>query len=191
MYEERMASKGSIMGIGNIETSPIEYNLKVSMNIHNVFLSLLFLTLTVDAYGTSGDSILRNAEKNFKEYKYCNLGSYQHTKFKIKNEKWDICYANNHLKIITIKYFKKTVKYEESYFIRSGKFEYAFEQETEQTTGYRWNCEFAIINEKQATILSSLGHGKTEDENWDPDEIIGMYKVRIKQLEELEKQSTH
>ena len=160
------------------------------MKIYYVLISLVFLTQTLYAYGTPGDSIIRNSEKNFKAYEHCQLGSYQHTRFKVKNEKWDICYASNHLKIITIKYFKKTVKYEESYFIRSGIFEYAFEEETDHLTGSHWNCKFAIINEKEAMILSSLGHGKTEDENWDPDEIIGMYKVRIKQLEELENKAT-
>ncbi len=96
------------------------------MNTFKTFLILIFLSQAVYAYGTSGDSVLRNSDKNFKEYEYCQLDSYQHTRFKVKNEKWDICYASDHIKIITIKYFKKAVKYEESYFVRSGIFEYAF-----------------------------------------------------------------
>ena len=38
------------------------------------------------------------------------------------------------------------------------------------------------INIGFAEVLSSLGHGKTEDDNWDANEIIEMYRNRMKQL---------
>jgi len=33
----------------------------------------------------------------------------------------------------------------------------------------------------------SLGQGKTEDENWNPESIIGMYKNRISELNKMKK----
>ncbi len=157
------------------------------MNINNVFLSLVILSQTVNVFAAPSFMKSTNLEKINKQYRNCELESALRERFKSGIEKWDICYTNNQTKIITIKYFKKTVKYEESYFIRSGIFKYAFEQETDQLSGSSWNCKFGIINEKEAMIISSLGHGKTEDDNWDPNEIIGMYETRLKQLKELEK----
>ena len=33
----------------------------------------------------------------------------------------------------------------------------------------------------------SLGHGKTEDENWNPEAIVEMYEKRISELNKMKK----
>ena len=102
--------------------------------------------------------------------------------FKLKNAQWDICQANRQTKIITIMYKKQDVKYTELYFVRNGKLVYAFEEQIGGNNDWIWNCRFGIVDEKEAEVLSSLGHGKTEDDNWNPNEIIKMYKKRMIQL---------
>ena len=121
-------------------------------------------------------------ESNTKKYK-----NSKHEKFKQKNIQWDICTINKNSKIITIEYTQEETKnkrYKELYVVNHEKLQYAFEQESDSREGQEWiwNCQFAIIDETQAEVLSSLGHGKTEDDNWDANEIIEMYKNRMRQL---------
>ena len=49
-----------------------------------------------------------------------------------------------------------------------------------------WNCEFYIKNGKLIGLIS-LGHGKTEDDEWNPEIIFQMYKKRIAELSEIKK----
>ena len=122
-----------------------------------------------------------------KQIEYCKSKKSKHTTFKHKNVQGNICQAKRQTKIITINYKRKEMKYTESYVVRYGKLVYAFEQQMDDREGYEWiwNCQFGIVDEKEAEALSSLGHGKTEDDNWNPNEIIGMYKKRMEQMRRL------
>ena len=53
-------------------------------------------------------------------------------------------------------------------------------------TQMAWNCEFYAKNGKLIAIMS-LGHGKTEDEEWNPDVIFDMYKNRLTELKRIKK----
>jgi len=121
-----------------------------------------------------------------KQMEHCKSKKSKHKKFKLKDVQWDICQANKQTRIITIKHKKKEIKYTELYVIRHGKLVYAFEQQMDDRKGHEWiwNCQFGIVDEKEAEVLSSLGHGKTEDDNWDANEIIAMYKKRMHQLKD-------
>ena len=125
-----------------------------------------------------------------KQIDHCESKNSKHKHFKQKNIQWDICTINKNRKIITIEYTQEETKtkryteYKEFYVVNHKKLEYAFEQESDSREGQEWiwNCNFAIIDETQAEVLSSLGHGKTEDDNWDANEIIEMYKKRMREL---------
>jgi len=47
-----------------------------------------------------------------------------------------------------------------------------------------WNCEFYAENGELVALIS-LGHGKTEDEEWNPDVIFEMYKNRLTELKKI------
>ena len=47
-----------------------------------------------------------------------------------------------------------------------------------------WNCELYIEKGKLISLIS-LGHGKTEDDNWNPEVIIKMYKTRLTELKKI------
>ncbi|MHA7057780.1 hypothetical protein ACWGOQ_0011205 [Aquimarina sp. M1] len=49
----------------------------------------------------------------------------------------------------------------------------------------RWNCEFYIKNDTVFTSMS-LGHGKTENEEWNPNAIIEMYTKRLQEIEKIQ-----
>ena len=123
-----------------------------------------------------------------KQIEYCETKKSRHKTFTLKDAQWDMCQANKQTKIITIKYKIKEMKYTELYVVRYGKLVYAFEQQMDDREGHEWiwNCQFGIVDEKQAEVLTSHGHGKTEDDNWNPNEIIGMYKKRMKEMKKGE-----
>lgn len=52
-----------------------------------------------------------------------------------------------------------------------------------------WNCEYFTQNEE---ILSniSLGHGKTESEDWQAESIFERYQQRLKELKNFKNEST-
>jgi len=133
-----------------------------------------------------------NLPKIRKQIAHCKSKKSKHETFKRHNAQWDICQATQHMKIISIEYEvnetkkKRYTEHKEMYVVNRGKLEYAFEQQSDSRKGHQWiwNCQFAIINEKEAEVLTSLGHGKTEDENWDTNEIIEMYKKRMHQLKD-------
>ena len=111
------------------------------------------------------------------------------TNFTSNDNNWTICENDTETKIIKITYTKidKDVEYTELYLIQNGVLSSAFEQEVGIKNEWIWNAKYRIINGKYADVLSSLGHGKTEDGNWDPSSILGMYKKRMLELKNIKK----
>jgi len=112
------------------------------------------------------------------------------SEFNGKTEFWSVCKLDKGNRIIRIESFENETFYQEVYFELNGKLRYAKETENyNPKNGFaemKWNCEFFFENGKLMTNIS-LGHGKTEDENWNPESIIGMYKKRISELNEMKK----
>lgn len=110
------------------------------------------------------------------------------SEFNGKTEIWSICNLKNGNRFIRIESYKDETFFQELYFEKNGKLRYAKETENyNPTNGFaemKWNCEFFLENGKLMTNIS-LGHGKTEDENWSPESIIGMYKKRILELNKM------
>ncbi|KAA1239156.1 hypothetical protein [Aquimarina sp. RZ0] len=105
-------------------------------------------------------------------------------------EFWEFssCYKTN--KIISIMYYSNQTKFEELYVIQNDKLIYAKESEIgipiNSFDVITWNCQYYFNNEKLYTHIS-LGHGKTESENWNPESIIDTFQNRLIELEKIKK----
>jgi len=108
--------------------------------------------------------------------------------FNDKTEFWNICNLKNGNRIIKIESHEKETYYQEIYFEKNGELVYAKETENyipkNHFTQMSWNCEFYAENGELVALIS-LGHGKTEDEEWNPDVIFEMYKNRLTELKKI------
>lgn len=120
----------------------------------------------------------------------CNTQIDALTDFNGKAEFWRICDLKNGYRIISIESHKGSVYYQEIYFEKNGDLIFAKETENYMPKNHfiqmAWNCEFYAENGKLISLIS-LGHGKTEDEEWNPEIIFTMYKNRLKELEKIKK----
>ena len=112
------------------------------------------------------------------------------TDFNGKIEFWKICKLKNGNRILRIEFYEGDQYYQEIYFEKNESLVYAKELENylpkNRFIQMAWNCEFYIKNGKLVTWMS-LGHGKTENENWNPEIIFKMYKKRLIELERIKK----
>ena len=110
------------------------------------------------------------------------------TDFGKKKEFWRICNLDNNNRIIKIESHSEDTYYQEAYFERNGSLVYAAETERympkNHFTQQVWHCEFYINNGKLVTMMS-LGHGKTEMDDWNPNVIFEMYKGRLGEMEKI------
>lgn len=120
----------------------------------------------------------------------CNAEIDAVSDFNGKSEFWNICDLKNGNRIIKIESHNADTFYQEIYFENNGNLIYAKETENympkNHFTQMAWNCEFYIQNGELITLVS-LGHGKTEDDEWNPDVIFDMYKNRIAELNKIKK----
>ncbi|WP_162984966.1 hypothetical protein [Mesonia aquimarina] len=111
------------------------------------------------------------------------------TDFNGKTEFWRICETDNGKRIIQIDSHKETVLYEEVYYEQNGELIYAEESikymPINHYTLQPWTCQFYAENGKLVSLMS-LGHGKTEDDEWNPEIIFEMHKNRIAELNKIE-----
>ncbi len=112
--------------------------------------------------------------------------------FHNKTEIWSVCNLENGNRIIKIESHNNDTFYQEIYFEANGKLRYAKETKNYMPKNtfsqISWNVEYFFENGKMADLIS-LGHGKTEDPNWNPDTILKMYKSRIEELKKMMKNS--
>ena len=120
----------------------------------------------------------------------CSGGIDAVSDFNKKTEFWSICNLKNGNRIIKIESHEKETYYQEIYFEKNGELVYAKETENympkNHFTQMSWNCEFYAKNGELIALIS-LGHGKTEDEEWNPDVIFEMYKNRLTELKRIKK----
>ena len=107
-----------------------------------------------------------------------------------KTEFWSICELDNGNRILQIESHKENTYYQEIYFEKDGALVYAKETEnyipSNHFTQMPWYCEFYARNGKLIALLSH-GHGKTEENTWNPEVIFDMYRKRLNELEKIEK----
>lgn len=120
----------------------------------------------------------------------CSLEASAVTNFNGKTEFWSVCALQNGNRIITIQSHQEDTYNQQIYFEKNGDLIYAKETENympiNHFTQMVWNCEFFAKNGELLTIIS-LGHGKTEDDEWDPDSIFKLYKTRLSELAQIKK----
>ncbi len=110
--------------------------------------------------------------------------------FNSKTEFWRICETNNGKRIIQVDSYKDSLFYEEVYYEENRKLIYAEESinymPINHFTLQSWTCQFYVKNGNLISLIS-LGHGKTEDEEWDPEEIFEMHRNRLAELDDISK----
>lgn len=127
-----------------------------------------------------------------KNYVACELFWSQKgiSEFNGKIEIWSVCKLKNGNRIIRIESYKNQIFFQELYFVKNEKLRYA--KETENYTpknGFaekKWNCEYFFEKGELITNIS-LGHGKTEGENWNPKSILTIYENRLTELNKMNK----
>lgn len=122
-----------------------------------------------------------------KSFKECGAQVNAVTEYNGKTEFWKICKSKN-TRILIIESHKGTVYNQEIYFEKNGNLIYAKETENfipkNHFTQMAWNCQYYIENGKILT-MTSLGHGKTEEDDWNPESIFDMYKNRLSEFEKI------
>ncbi|MBA6157362.1 hypothetical protein H3Z83_12665 [Tenacibaculum sp. S7007] len=110
------------------------------------------------------------------------------TDFNGKKEFWRICKTDSGKRIIQIDSHEETALYEEVYFEQNGELIYAEESIKYIPINHfvlqLWTCQFYAEKGKLVSLIS-LGHGKTEDDEWNPEIIFEMYKNRIAELKKI------
>ena len=107
-----------------------------------------------------------------------------------KTEFWSICELDNRNRILRIESHTENTYYQEVYFEKNRALVYAKETENyipnNHFTQMAWHCEFYTRNGKLIALMSH-GHGKTEEETWNPEIIFDMYRKRLDELEKIKK----
>ena len=100
-----------------------------------------------------------------------------------KNENWSV-YEFDNKRIFKIESKKNNTTFIETYYEVDGQLRYAQEKEISfinTPDAMEWNCEYFLENGTIKTIMS-LGHGKTERDDWDSNEILTTYQKRKSSL---------
>lgn len=113
------------------------------------------------------------------------------TNFNGKKEFWQICETDKNKRIIQIESHDEVTLYKEVYYEQNGELIYALESQRyipiNHSTLQVWACEFYAKKGKLLTFIS-LGHGKTETDDWEPESIFEMHKKRIAELNKIIKE---
>ena len=94
----------------------------------------------------------------------------------------DVCDPGTYFKIYKAGFYEAPDKYQELYFTKRDTLIFARETKLSifGNDTIIWSCDYFF--EKGALVdFSSLGHGKTEEEDWNPESIITQFKERLGQ----------
>ncbi|WP_130736514.1 hypothetical protein [Flavobacterium sp. J27] len=154
-------------------------------------ITFVFLSWNAQSQSEKEEKIRSKINSEFQENaSNCNREINAITDVNGKTEFWSICNLEKGNRIITIESHEKETYFQEIYFEKNGKLIYAKETENyiprNHFTQISWNCEFYTENGKLITLIS-LGHGKTENEEWNPEIIFDMYKNRLSELQQIKK----
>lgn len=97
---------------------------------------------------------------------------------------WSFAELNTTVNSINVWYYRDEQLYSEYYLVENEKLIYAFEQELfiplNHTPQRVWNCDY-YLKKNHVFYHISLGHGKTEDDSWLPDDIVAQFQKRMKE----------
>ena len=106
-----------------------------------------------------------------------------------KKEKWEISALDDGKQIWIIESYDDGVFYREVYYSKNGILNYAIDSDRymkeNSINDDVWECEFFIKDGKLYSEIS-LGHGKTERDDWDPNIIFKMFEKRKKELKNIQ-----
>lgn len=97
-------------------------------------------------------------------------------------KKWSYCRQGNEFEVYKIEYTENNIAFTEQFLTKNDQLLYAVEWEkrtadmSDNEATY-WNCEY-IIQNNQVVDHISLGMGKTEDESFNPEDIIKLWNSR-------------
>ena len=104
---------------------------------------------------------------------------------------WHIVEPEEGVRVFTIEWYTGEGYYKEIYFEIDGELVYSMERYNYIPANHfiqvTWYVEYTI---KDGEILSyiSLGHGKTEMDDWEPESIFEIYEERLAELDGLVKE---
>lgn len=103
------------------------------------------------------------------------------TNFDAPTEYWFSTDLSAEIQSLRITYYQNPHHYEEYYITENGKLIYAFESQVFVPYNHElqqmWNCAY-YLNDQKVFDYISLGHGKTEEDDWDPQEIVTQFQRR-------------
>ncbi|WP_273565329.1 hypothetical protein [Maribacter halichondriae] len=153
-----------------------------------IFLAILFIFGFALAQTPENENELRTHinllyQENQKECSVQQKNAVTNSDGKI--EFWKVCTFENGNRILQIESHSEQTFNQEVYFEEDGKLRYAKETRDfmpmDSFTQVAWNCEFYFEKGQLATYIS-LGHGKTENDEGEPESIIAMYQKRLKEF---------
>ena len=112
------------------------------------------------------------------------------TDFNGYQECWMVDSLDIHTQAIKILSYREEKLYTELYFVQYGKIIYALEEvkyiPINQHTQSIWRCEYYIKDER-VVYYTSLGSGKTEDDQWSPEDIVIQFSNRKAEFKQIRK----
>ena len=112
------------------------------------------------------------------------------TDFNGYQEFWMVDSLDIHTQAIKILSYREEKLYTELYFVQYGKIIYALEEVKGVPLNHRtqsiWRCEY-FIKDGQVVDYTSLGHGKTEDDAWRPEDILVQFSKRKVEFNKIQK----
>lgn len=94
----------------------------------------------------------------------------------------DACDATISFKTYKVESYEAPTIYQELYFTKKDVLVFARETEVSVygNDTIQWRCDYFFEKGKLVDFIS-LGHGKTEEENWEPESIMTKFEERVAQ----------
>lgn len=112
------------------------------------------------------------------------------TDFNGYQEFWMVDSLDIHTQAIKILNYREEKLYTELYFVQYGKIIYALEEVKHIPINHHtqsiWRCEYYIKDER-VVYYTSLGSGKTEDDQWSPEDIVIQFSNRKAEFKQIRK----
>ena len=103
---------------------------------------------------------------------------------------WTVGQPDAHTQSFRISWYHEDQLYTEIYLLKDGRLVYALEEVKRMRLNHYtqsvWRCEY-FIKDDEVIDYSSLGHGKTEDDAWEPESILVQFCKRKAELEKIRK----
>ena len=174
----------------NIKASALHF---FSLRSKTLFMiSALTLTAFANAFAQAFLTELKEPILTVREL-YFNTSNHHIdgvTDINVHPEFWTVDQLDTHTQAFRISGYHGEKLYTEIYLVKDGGLIYALEEVKGMPLNRRtqsiWRCEY-FIKEGQVIDYTSLGHGKTEDDAWRPEDILVQFSKRKAEFEKIQK----